>query len=122
MAFLPSATYLPQSAKVCLSADYASQWQYGSKNSKINFSVGMIYAGTALGIVLCGDTYHISFRVLKGFFPCFATDYEGGSLLCRNRGPVSHASEEKMKKKLGMGRKPPYLCGVNQTKQVLNDI
>jgi hypothetical protein len=42
------------------------------------------------------------FCQITALFPSFATDFEGVSSLCRNRGRVSHASREKMKKKLGM--------------------
>jgi len=35
---------------------------------------------------------------------------------------VSHASQENFNKKLAFSHFPSYLCIVNQTKQVLNDI
>jgi hypothetical protein len=49
---------------------------------------------------------------ITALFPSFATDFEGVSLLCRNKGHVSHASREKMKKKLGM--RPIFIVSLHR--------
>jgi hypothetical protein len=50
-----------------------------------------------------------------------ATDLEGACLNCRLWGRLSLQVREEFGKFLGIGRKPPYLCIVNQNKQHLSD-
>ena len=53
--------------------------------------------------------------------PCLTTGFEGICLICRMWGRLSLQVREEFGIFLGIGRKSPYLCIVNQTKQVLGD-
>ena len=65
-----------------------------------------------------------STKLFSGFYhsrDLCATGSEGICLICRLWGRLSLQVREEFGKILGIGRKSPYLCIVNQTKQVLGD-
>ena len=65
-----------------------------------------------------------STKFFSGFYhsrDLCATDSEGVCLICRQRGRLSLQVREEFGIFLGIGRKSPYLCTVEQNKQHLSD-